>query len=240
MPTAPSHQFWITDPEPIEGAPSSLKEVFVSLVPASYPDLLVRWQYVIRDDKHIEGAYGVRVQPNPDTPPQKWQTVGAAVVRDLPLTKLERSARMVLMLGLKDPSGAPLSGRIPHFDPPTEDEIPEMARELVRERHPDVDPQGGPAAVRRWNRLVRLAEVWLEYQTMQARGEKAPTVVIAEDRNVAPATVRTWLHHAKQEGFDASSLVSNAEFARRFPDALSYVQVNSDGEVARDAVPPGE
>jgi hypothetical protein len=239
MATTPSHRFWITDPEPIEGA-ANLKEVLVSLVPASHPDLLVRWQYTIRDGKHVEGPHGVHVQPNPDTPAEKRQTVGATVVRDLPLTKLERAARQVLIFGLRDPEGAPLSGKFPVFEPPAEEDIPAVARELVRERHPDVDPGAGPAAVRRWNRLVRLAEVWLEYQAALTRGEKAPTVVIAEARNVAPATVRTWLHHAKQEGFDAPTVVSNAEFMRRFPDLLSYVQVNSDGEVVPGAAPPEE
>lgn len=240
MATTPSHRFWITDPEPIEGAVGNLKEVLVSLVPASYPDLLVRWQYAIRDDERIEGPHGVRVQPNPETPTEKWQTVGATVVRDLPLTKLERAARQVLMFGLKTPDGGPLSGRIPIFEPPAEEDIPAVAREMVRERHPDVTPETGPAAERRWNRLLRLAEVWLENQAALARGEKAPTVVIAEARGVAPATVRTWLHHAKQEGFDGSNVVSNAEFMSLFPDAMSYVQVNSDGAAIDGALPPGE
>ncbi|MGY4994095.1 hypothetical protein [Streptomyces sp. 900105245] len=200
--TTPSHQVWITDPEPIEGAPENLKEVFVSLVPASYPDVLVRWQYTIKDDRHIEGPYGVRVQPAPDVSIDAWRTVGATLVRDLPLTKLEQAARTTLGFGLKDPEGAPLARRFSLAGPEPAD-IPAVARETVRERHPEVDPEGGPAAARRWNRLIRLAEVWLEYQSAQANGEKAPATVVAENRGVAPATVRSWLHHAKQEGLDS-------------------------------------
>lgn len=204
MATTPSHRFWITDPEPIEGASGNLKEVLVSLVPAGFPSLLVRWQYRIRDDKTVEGPYGVRVEPSPDAAAEEWQTINATLVRDLPLTKLERAARTTLTFGLKDPDGAPLvgSGLLDLFTPTPED-IPAVARETVRERHPEVDPEGGPAASRRWNRLLRLAEVWLEHQGAQARGEKAPAKVVAEARGVAPATVRSWLHHAKQEGLDS-------------------------------------
>lgn len=219
MATTQSHQFWITDPEPIEGTSGNLKEVLVSLVPAGFPSLLVRWQYRIRDGKTVEGPYGVRIEPSPDAVPEEWQTINATLVRDLPLTKLERAARTTLTFGLKDPTGAPLSGSglLDLFAPAPED-IPSVARETVRERHPEVDPEGGPAAARRWNRLVRLAEVWLEHQGAQVRGEKAPATVIAEARGVAPATVRSWLHHAKQEGLD-SPLASSVAAAAPSPDA---------------------
>ncbi|MGW4541612.1 hypothetical protein ACWEOP_27560 [Streptomyces chartreusis] len=206
MPTTPSHRFWITDPEPIEGAADNLKEVLVSLVPAGSPSLLVRWHYRIRDDRAVEGPFGVRVGPAPDADAEDWQTINATLVRDLPLTKLEKAARSALTYGLRDPSGAPLSGTgILAAVTTAPREIPLVARETVRERHPEVDPEGGPAAARRWNRLVRLAEVWLEHQAAQARGEKAPATVVAEARGVAPATVRSWLHHAKQEGLDSSA-----------------------------------
>ncbi|MEU0035136.1 hypothetical protein [Streptomyces sp. NPDC006333] len=203
MTATPSLQFWITDPTPIEGAPDSLAEVVVSLVPADHPHLLVRWQYTLEDRTRITGPHGVSVHPSPETPPGEWQTIGATTVRDLPLAKLERSARQALTLGMKDPNGAPLSGYLSPLAVP-EESIPTVARETVRERHPEVDPDDGAAAARRWKRLIRLAEVWLEYQAAEARGEKAPTNVIAETRGVAPATVRSWLHHAKQEGLDSS------------------------------------
>ena len=79
------------------------------------------------------------------------------------------------------------------------------AEEIVRARYPDLDPDAGPGAARRWNKLLRLVEVAQEYQAAQGRGENAPTEAIAEARGVAPATVRTWLHRARQEGFDVPS-----------------------------------
>lgn len=204
MTTPPQHRVRITDPEPIEGAPDGLSQVFVSLVPASYPHVLVRLQYVIRDDRKVEGPYAIRVQQDPDTPVEEWRPVGATLIRDLPITKLERVARMMLTFGLRTPEGAPLDLSAGVFaQPPSADEIPARAEEMVRTHHPDVNPDHGPGALRRWNRLIRLAEVQLEYNAAAAQGEKAPATVVAEKRGVSPATVSTWLHHAKKEGLDA-------------------------------------
>ncbi|MET9762055.1 hypothetical protein ABZ016_23865 [Streptomyces sp. NPDC006372] len=202
--TAPqSHRVWITDPEPIEGAPGNLARSLVSLVPVTYPHVLVRIEYVIRDGERIEGPYGIRIQQAPDLEASAWQPLAATLIRDLPVTQLERAARLALSLGLRAPSGAPLTSgiRMVEMAPPPE-LIPERAAEMVRERHPDVNPDDGPGALRRWKRLIRLAEVQLEYAAAIAAGEKAPAAFVAEKRGVAPGTVRTWLHGAKQEGLE--------------------------------------
>lgn len=205
MTTPPQqHSVWISDPEPVEGAPEGVSTVLVSLVPASSPHVLVQFEYAIRDDREVEGPYGIRVQQHPDSHVDEWKPVGATLVRDLPLTKLERAARMMLTLGMRTPEGAPLNTSVGLYEePPPFDEIPEHAEKMVRDRHPDVDPEGGPGALRRWKRLIRLAEVQLEYNAAAAQGEKAPATVVAERREVSPATVNTWLHHAKKEGLDA-------------------------------------
>ncbi|WP_432021095.1 helix-turn-helix domain-containing protein [Streptomyces sp. 1222.5] len=72
----------------------------------------------------------------------------------------------------------------------------------VRSRYPDINPEAGPGAARRWARLVRLAEVAQEYREAQAQGESAPAAYVAKRRGVAHGTIRTWLHQAKKEGFD--------------------------------------
>lgn len=77
------------------------------------------------------------------------------------------------------------------------------AEDVVRERFPDLDPDSGLGAARRWRRLIRLAEVAEEYRAAQEAGAKAPATVVAENRGVAPGTVGTWLHYARKEGFDA-------------------------------------
>lgn len=225
MTTPDQHRIWITDPEPIEGAPEGFAQVIASLVPASYPHVLVRFEYVIRDSRRVEGPYGVRVQQAPDAPAEEWKQVGSALVRDLPLTQLERAARLVVGMADRTPEGAPLAGGVRPVDlAVAAEEIPAYAEQMVRERHPDVDPDGGPAARRRWNRLTRLAEVRLEYNHAVAEGEKAPATAVAEKRGVAPGTVRTWLHQAKQEGFGEEEALSLTDFVRRYPDAISHVR----------------
>ncbi|KFG05606.1 MULTISPECIES: hypothetical protein [Streptomyces] len=225
MTTPDQHRIWITDPEPIEGAPEGFAEVIASLVPASYPHVLVRFEYVIRDSRQVEGPYGVRIQQAPEVSAEKWQPVGAALVRDLPLPQLERAARLAVGLADRTPEGAPLAGGVRPVDlAVAEEEIPTYAEQMVRERHPDADPNGSPAARRRWNRLIRLAEVRLEYNHAIAQNEKAPATIVAEKRGVAPGTVRTWLHQAKQEGFGEVEALSFTDFARRYPDAISHVR----------------
>ncbi|MFE9880486.1 hypothetical protein [Streptomyces sp. NPDC005784] len=204
MTTPPQHLIWLSDPEPIEGASNGDCEVFVSLVPASHPHVVVRLQYVLLGGHKVEGPYGVRVQQADDVPLEAWKPVGATLVRDLPFVKLERVARLALTFGQRTPQGAPLDMSAGLFEaPPPIEKIPERAEEMVRANHPDVDPDGGPGALRRWRRLIRLAEVQLEYNAAAAAGEKAPATVVAEKRDASTATVNTWLHHAKKEGLDA-------------------------------------
>lgn len=82
------------------------------------------------------------------------------------------------------------------------------AQQAVRERWPDLDPDSGPGAARRWNRLVRLAEVSSEYRAAQAVGERSPANAIAEARGVEAGTVRSWLHQARKEGFEVPHRVA--------------------------------
>ncbi|MEH0637313.1 hypothetical protein QBA35_28980 [Streptomyces bottropensis] len=175
MTTPPQRLIWVTDPEPIEGAPEGVREVFVSLVPASHPHALVRLQYVLRNDREVEGPYGVRVQQAPGAPADQWKPVGATLVRDLPFVKLERVARMTLTFGVRAPDGTPLNLSAGIFEmPPSAEKIPARAEEMVRAHHPDVDPDGGPGALRRWKRLIRLAEVQLEYNAAATQGRRHP------------------------------------------------------------------
>lgn len=137
--------------------------------------------------------------------PRERCAVVALIVTALTSDKVERPAALVaaefmakvaLDENLRRSPPPPSLG-----SPPSPDEIPELARAMVRERYPDLDPNSGAAAARRWKRLVRLAEVVHEQQMAQVRGEKSPTAVIAKTRGVAPSTVRGWLHQANLEGF---------------------------------------
>lgn len=191
-----SHRIWLGNPTPIEGAPGNLTSITVSLVPSNAPQLVMHWRYALRDGQQLM-PYGMEVKPAPGIPPEQWPQLSATSIRDLPLTKLERAARLVASASLKTPGGEPL----PFGAVPSPESIPALAREQVNELYPDLSPDSGPGAARRWQRLIRLAEVVLEQQVAQAKGEKSPASAIAKARGVAPATVRSWLHQAKQEGF---------------------------------------
>ena len=196
-------RFRIEGPDPIEGS-EGLFSAEISFVPADYPQLQITWKYVLRcrDYVHEEGAYvlldgeilfpsGMRVEPWAGTPTDKWLHVGASFIRDMPTSRLERAARLIIE--------ADLSGQ-GELEQDSADDVAAIARELVRERWPDLDPDAGAGAARRWNRLVRLAEVIQEHQAARTRGEKAPANVVAKARGVEASTVRSWLHQAKQEG----------------------------------------
>lgn len=202
MPKDP--RFHMQGPDPIEGS-EDLFSAEISFVPADYPQIQITWGYVIRSRDHLceEGAYllrdgevlypsGMRVEPWAGTPADEWLHVGASFIRDLPTARLERAARVLVEMDL--------AGR----EEPTQDsdaaDVAELARELVRERWPDLDPEAGAGAARRWNRLVRLAEVVHEHQAARIQGEKAPANAVAKARGVESSTVRSWLHQAKQEG----------------------------------------
>lgn len=215
-------------PDPIEGA-EHLQLLGVSFVPVEYPQLVVRWDYVIQDGE-IAFPSGMRVGPWPALPVNERLHVGASFVRDLPMAKLERAARMAAEMMLSQ--GATAAGeKLRHtYSPAGESaEIPEIARAIVRERWPDLDPEAGAGAARRWNRLVRLAEVVQEHQAARARGEKAPASAVAQARGVEPGTVRTWLHQARREGI-AARLVPAGTF---MTEVIS--NIHPDGVIGEDS-----
>ncbi|MDX3570799.1 hypothetical protein [Streptomyces sp. ID05-47C] len=214
-------------PDPIEGA-EHLQLLEVYFVPVEYPQIVVHWDYVVQDGE-IAFPSGMRIEPWPALPVNDRLHVGASFVRDLPTAKLERAARMAAEMMLSQGKAAvreKLKGtHSPAGDP---EEIQETARAMVRERWPDLDPETGAGAARRWNRLVRLAEVVQEHQAARARGEKAPASAVAQARGVEPGTVRTWLHQAKQEGI-AARLVPVGTF---MTEVIS--DIHPDGVIGED------
>jgi hypothetical protein len=194
-------------PDPIEGT-EGLTSIGVEFVPVEHPKLRITWEYVLQG-RDILHPCGLRVEPVPGTPADERPHIGASSIRDLPLARLERAARMAVEFYMRQGTDGPPLG--PSWgSAPTPDEISETARAMVREAYPDVDPKAGAGAARRWKRLVRLAEVVQEHQVARARGEKAPAAVVAEARGVASSTVRSWLHQAKQEGFTPRPLAGGS------------------------------
>lgn len=212
-----------TGPDPIEGA-EHLQLLGVRFVPVEYPQLVVTWQYVVQNGDILFPS-GMSIEPRAALPVDERLRVVASLVQTLPLGKFERAARVAAELRFRQ--GADALQRVveAHWAGGDAPDIPETARDLVRERWPDLDPDAGAGAARRWNRLVRLAEVVQEHQVARARGEKAPANVVAEARGVEPGTVRSWLHQARQEGI-APQLVPVGEF---MGDVIS--SVHPDGVI---------
>ncbi|WP_181007431.1 helix-turn-helix domain-containing protein [Streptomyces sp. SM1] len=179
-------------------------------MPVEYPQLAVTWEYVVQDGDVLFPS-GMRVEPWPGLPVDERLRVVASFVQTLPLGKFERAARVAAELHLRQGRATPEQMAGAYWPEGKPDDIPEAARALVRDRWPELDPDAGAGAARRWNRLVRLAEVVQEHQAARARGEKAPANVVAEARGVEPGTVRSWLHQARQEGI-APRLAPLGEF----------------------------
>jgi hypothetical protein len=213
-------------PDPIEGA-EHLQLLGVRFVPIEHPQLVVTWQYVIQGNEVLFPS-GMRVEPWPALPVGERLRVVASLVQTLPLGKFERAARVAAELYLSQGCPEPERLREAYWPGGSPPDIPDTARAMVRESWPDLDPETGAGAARRWNRLVRLAEVVQEHQAARARGEKAPANVVAEARGVEPSTVRSWLHQAKQEGITAR-LVPMGEF---MSEVIS--NIDPDGEIGED------
>lgn len=218
----PAHESPVTVGEPIAIPGSAdLASIDVTLFPPEHPELAFVFQYLLGPGA-VRYTCGFRVEPRPDIPAEKRAKVGAALVRDLPLSRWEKAARAAVQEKVE--GATPWMWRVAS----SKQEIAERAQQIVKQMHPEIDPNAGKGAARSWNRLVRLAEVVLETEAQAAAGAKSPATVVAEKREVAPATVRSWLHQAKQEGI-AAGTIPLEEFERRFPGLISHVVVHQDG-----------
>ncbi|MFJ6239659.1 hypothetical protein ACIQH0_36870 [Streptomyces griseus] len=127
----------------------------VSLEDRNRPDLKVQFDYMFIAHQ-LHGPMGVHVVGTGvlgGVPPR----LSAAILRDLPLARWERVARLAATVG-------PLEGLTYSRN------VKADAERLVRSLHPGVDPRSGKAGARRWRRLTKLAEVSLDYYRAQMSG----------------------------------------------------------------------
>ncbi|MEU9264591.1 hypothetical protein AB0E04_03930 [Streptomyces sp. NPDC048251] len=220
---AQDQELTVTPLQKVEGDSQDTATLDVALRPAEYPQLTVTFVYAVRADEVLFPS-GMSIGPALGVSSSEWIRLGAGLIKDLPIARWERAARAAAdaqIGGAKSWSWRSTSSQA---------EIKRLAEAIVREMNPGLDPESGKAAARRWNRLVRLAEVVHEHDAARARGAKSPAGEVAEARGVEPSTVRSWLSQAKQEGI-AAGAIPLEEFERRFPGLISHVVVHQDGSV---------
>ena len=161
------------------------EDIAVSLEDRTRPGLQVRFDYAFIA-RQLNGPVGIHVvgASGLDGAPPR---LGVAMLRDLPIARWERVARLAASVG-------PLQGLAYSRN------VKADAERLVRSVHPGVDPRSGKAGARRWRRLTKLAEVSLEYYQTRMSGIHRYAEAVAERWDVAPATVRSWIFQAQREG----------------------------------------
>ncbi|MFI9059781.1 MULTISPECIES: hypothetical protein [unclassified Streptomyces] len=192
-----------------------LSSLEVSLDPPEYPDLTVTFGFLVKPVEVLH-AFAFRVEPRGGFSAAEQAKVGAGLLRDMPIARWEKAARTAAVYHVE--------GEVPWAWKTGDDEesISRLAVEIVSAMNPDLDPKAGKGAARSWNRLIRLAEVTLQAEMASSRGEKSPAAYVAEQRGVAAATVRGWLHQARQAGI-APGEIPLDEMQRKYPGLVKHV-----------------
>ncbi|MEU7384936.1 hypothetical protein AB0A91_34260 [Streptomyces sp. NPDC042207] len=178
----------------------------VTVEPEDHADLAVTFNYVLLPGE-VLGPFGLHVEPRSELrmgdgwklegDPQRF---GVAILRDLPIARWERAARLAAQLHQNEQIPWGWEGGA------GEDTVTARAEDAVRILHPGVDPASGKAGARKWAKLTRYAQVVLQCQQGQLAGDADPVGVVASQRGVSPATVRSWLYRARLEGITPESI----------------------------------
>jgi hypothetical protein len=130
-------------------------------------------------------------------------SIGGAVspgtIRNLPLATWDRSLVMRVWSVLRHPAYSDLLYPLLPYVPQAQGNYQPGA--AVAELYPGLSEDETKAGKRRYSSLLHLAHVARNYADLILEGEKNPTGLIAESEGVKPATVRSWLHRAKNAGF---------------------------------------
>ncbi|MFJ3088914.1 hypothetical protein [Streptomyces sp. NPDC086838] len=198
----------------------------MSLDPPEHPDLTVTFDYLVKPVEVLH-AYGFRVEPRGGLAREEGTKVGAGLIRDMPIARWEKAARSAAVFHVE--GATPWAWRAAGDD----ESVARLAAEIVTAMNPDLDPHAGKGPARSWNRLIRLAEVTLQAEMAEARGEKSPAAYVAERRGVAAATVRGWLHQARQAGL-ASGALSLDELKRKYPSLAKHAAAVAVDSAVKD------
>lgn len=197
----PAQRIEVHEPRPVAGEPDGVNAVAVTVHPDEQPELAVTFDYVSKPGE-LRGPFGLHIRPSSDLGIEEQQRLGVAFLRDLPLARWEKSARLTAQA---DPAHSPVWG---WQDPAGSDDVMARAETAIRQLHPDVDRLSGKAGARRWEKLNRLAQVVIQHHAAQLSDAPDPVGSVADLRGVAAATVRSWLYRAKLEGITPETIAS--------------------------------
>lgn len=227
----------------------------VSINDSSHPGIRASLQYLVQNELGRLESVGFSVMHLVADRPEGAARFGPGVIKDLPLARWDRVAQAAVRQAVIKRSVARVSvplGSSEHdslFDGPEDpDEViatplhvsrdrRERAIEMVRGVRPDLDPNESKGAARSWNGLVRLAEAMDEYMEVLASGAEDPVGEMVRRHAVAPATVRTWVHRARQAGLTSTRWIEAPHTAWLPPGAgPGYDRSLTDAELTK----PGE
>lgn len=178
----------------------------------SHPHLEGRFDCIEDQSRFTVMAISVHARPGRELD----GVVTPSGIRELPLVQWEKIAKAAAQRWFRGPDTLSES-------PAWSFGQRERAEIIVRYLHPDLEPSSGKAAARKFESLVRYAEVLDEYSRWLSEGVEDPTSVIAERRSVAPATVRSWLHRGREAGLDAAQ--RDMALGSRHPRWVSQLRV---------------
>ncbi|WP_431772217.1 hypothetical protein [Streptomyces cucumeris] len=220
--------------EPTDQDEGAKPQAKVSIEDSSHPYLRISLQYAIIDAHGGFQPVGFTlIQKTGETVPDELVRLGPGMIKDLPLSRWDRLAQAAVSQALlrgerqsvttavgaletyRDEVDAPsaaytaIEPKPPHS--PAEARR-QRAEELITRLRPDLDPNAGKGAARSWNGLVKLAEAVEEHMDEMLKGSSDPVSAMAIRHGVAPATVRTWLHRARQAGITSDTWRQKREY----------------------------
>lgn len=196
---------------------------------ANHPGIQAAFQYLAPDPPAQIEQVGFSVTSFAAERPNGVAPFGPGVIKDLPLARWDRVAQAAVTQAVLERNIAAVSiplepgeyqrlienGQMYGSELPDEEiatplrprDRRERAIEMVRRIRPDLDPNESRGAARSWNGLVKLAEAMDEYTELLATGTTDVVGEMATAHGVAPATVRTWVHRARQAGITATGFL---------------------------------
>lgn len=212
------------EPSPEDEGTKPMAKVFID--DSSHPYLRALMQYVIIDAHGGFRPVGFSVtQVVGENLPDEFERLGPGAIKDLPITRWDRVAQAAVTRALARSVPSSITTQVGVAEAPDRSDeaaatlmpVPskvavsrrDRAIQVVSKLRPDLVPSKSKGAARSWNGLVKLAEAVDEHSEEMVKGVPDPVAVMAERHGVAPATVRTWLHRARQAGITMATLATS-------------------------------